>query len=43
VVLEKEAYATVPGVQKLNDEVGKRFCSNVRDVLNLMEEVRKVE
>lgn len=43
MVFEKEAYATVPGVQKSNDSVGKRFCSIVRDVLNFMEEVRKVE
>ena len=42
MVVEKLAYATEPGDLNLKDSVGKRFWRNVREVLNLMEAVRKV-
>jgi hypothetical protein len=43
VVCEKLAYATVPGLLKRKDVEGKRFCRRVRDVLNLIEAVVKVD
>jgi hypothetical protein len=43
VVCEKLACATVPGLLKRKDGEGKRFSRRVRDVLNLIEAVVKVE